>query len=450
MNTREKHSDYKDRYKEFYKELHLNKYQYEACDKKFVFGYTSNLDVLIEWDVNKFNALIEEFLKQDFSLNENDVIDSMESLVRIAGYFMIQGVGGEINITNAKICEFLEKYFKISYVLGGTCAQSAAAISTAGFPSLVHITDRSKEVCELMEGMGIQGVSDGETVELPKLVEDTAPIRHMILQFSKGDIIKANGKEFKIPESNRLIIDFDNIHNLVPIEKEFLKYCEENAKRIIAYSISGFNAIIDRKVILDKVKEIKNHLSKIKTQNDKCIIYLESACYLNDTVKEIFFKEVTEYIDILGMNEEELVELTGQFGVTTIKENFESILEGLDCILNHYSARNIVLHTKDYAISYGEDMNELNLERALTVGNILAGTRARIGKYGNLAECEATLKKPLSKIGLSFSEQLKTIETKRNVVMVPSRYLEKPICTIGLGDTFVAGFLASIGGGDNY
>ena len=45
----------------------------------------------------------------------------------------------------------------------------------------------------------------------------------------------------------------------------------------------------------------------------------------------------------------------------------------------------------------------------------------------------------LSKDGLAFAAELEELAPPEYVRLVPSRYLENPKYTIGLGDTFVAG-----------
>ena len=84
-------------------------------------------------------------------------------------------------------------------------------------------------------------------------------------------------------------------------------------------------------------------------------------------------------------------------------------------------------------------MATVDIEMGLTLGNLMSGTRARIGKYGTKEDCRKSLELGLSRIGLEFAERLSHIQRKHTAVLVPSRYMEKPRYTIGLGDTFVAG-----------
>ena len=414
----------------------------ETCiktGKRHIFGYTSNLDVVVEWNVETFNKILSKYLKEEPSAQEGETIDSIEDFARIVSYYTIKGFGGEVDATNVQVYDYLEKKFKTELALGGTCAQGAAALNAIGFPAIAHLTDKSKEVRERIDSPGIYMVLEKGLIPIGEAVMDSTPTRHVVLQYPKDDKIIANGLEYCVPVSNRIIIDYDLIHKYLPIDGAFLNYCEDHADDIYSYSISGFNAIVDSEILKDRLAELGQHYSKIKEENPSCILYLESAHYLNSVNKVTTFNEMARYIDILGMNEEELVDLTQQIGVFVDKDNLESILNGLEVLTENYSIKGIVMHTKDYSMYYGEGFEDIDIEKGLTLGNLMSATRARTGCYGSYEECAESLSLELSQIGLNFAEQLEGIATKKNVLLVPSRYMEHPKYTIGLGDTFVAG-----------
>ena len=141
----------------------------------------------------------------------------------------------------------------------------------------------------------------------------------------------------------------------------------------------------------------------------------------------------------MGMNEEELVDLAKKKEYELDKNDIESVLSALDYLLELYPVKGIVMHSKDYALYYGAQMEEIDLEMGLTMGNLMSATRARIGHYGTQAECRETLGVNLSPAGLEFAEEISKMKPKHTAILVPSRYMEKPKYTIGLGDTFVAG-----------
>lgn len=405
-----------------------------------VFGYTSDLDVLVKWDIDKFNKLLQEYLTEEPSFAEGECITDMPSFARIVSYFAINGLGGELDITDINVFEYLKNNFDYRFALGGTAAQGAAALGALGVPAILHITDKCKPVCKLLDYPDIFMVSaEGELLPVMDFASEKPPVCHIILQFSKGDVISVKGKEYTIPLSNRLIMDIDTIHKYLPIDEEFLPYCEKNAKRFFSYNISGFNAIIDLNIIKKRTAELKEHYKKVKENNPDCFIYLEGAHYLNSECKNYVFKELSDCIDILGMNEEEMVDLCAKLDNKVDKNCLESVLVALEQIISRYPVKGIIMHTKDYSMYFGMELKNCDIEMGLTMGNLLSGTKARIGKYGNLEECYGTLSTPLSPIGLEFADQLSKINRKEYICIVPSRYMDNPTDTIGLGDTFVAG-----------
>ena len=214
---------------------------------------------------------------------------------------------------------------------------------------------------------------------------------------------------------------------------------EKNAKHIISYNLSGYNAIIDPELTERRMQELGAHYKKVKEENPECVIYFESAHYLSQEVKNIVYKEISHYVDIMGMNEEELLAHTRELGIEIDKDDLKDVLQGLEHLIKRYKVQGIIMHTKDYSMYYGSELYGIDLEKALTLGNLLSGTRARIGHYGSLEECRESLKLGLSETGLRFYNELEEMHLDRKVYLVPSRYMEKPVCTIGLGDTFVAG-----------
>lgn len=436
--------DYQALYEESRLQIEADAAKCFRTGKRIVFGYTSDLDVVLDWDETVLSGIVREFLKEEPGYAPGDRIDSMESFARIVTHFLVNGLGGEVDITAQSVCDYLEGHFQTAYALGGTCAQGAAALNAVGFPVLAYITDRSREVCGLMDRPGMEVFANGRVVPMAEGASGVPPVRHIILQYPKGAAVEVRGNVVKAPVSNRLILDFDTIHKHLPIEHGFLTYCQENAPDIYAYCISGFNGILDPAVMAERLDTLTQHYRIVKEKSPGTMIYLEGAYYLNPEVKDLAFERLARFIDILGMNEEELVEHTARFGLETDKEDMLSILDGLKCLLEQYPAKGIVMHTKDYALYYGQRLPGVNFRKGLALGNLMAGARARFGRYGTPDDLREMLSQPLSETGLKMAAALETADLGGSCAAIaPSRYLEHPKYTIGLGDTFTAGMLTA-------
>lgn len=407
--------------------------------KRVAMGYTSNLDILLEWDIDVFNSVLEDHLKVEPCAHEGETIDSVEDFARIVSSYILRGLGGEIDISNSSVCHFLEQKFRTRLALGGTCAQGSAALGVIGFPVVAHLTDRSGEVSQRMNYPNVSVVSKGQLVSAVEGASNEPSVKHIIVQYNRGDVVRVLGKEHVIPASNRLILDYDDLHKGLSVDKEFMQYVEENAADLCSYSISGFSLIVDATRLGQALDVLEPHYARIKQVNPQCVIYLEGAHYLSPSIQQMTFDRLSKHIDILGVNEEELVDLVERHGVAIDCEDLGSILRGLEAVITHYPVKGIVLHTKDYALYYGHRFAGLDMERGLTIGNLMATTKARLGHYGTVEDCKETLALDLSHVGLAFAKDLESVQKGRYTCIVPSRYMKNPHSTIGLGDTFVAG-----------
>lgn len=433
--------DYIDSYQRYLEQIPDDIKNSVQSGKKHVFGYTDNVDVLLKWDAGILNGILEEFLEDEPFEMIGGKIATMSDFARVVSYYAINGLGGESDIADYEVCRRLEEYFETRFSLGGTCAQGAAAINAMGFPVVLHITDKSREACRLLGSPGIYTVSeDGVLVPAEQAWTGAPPVLHIVLQFPKGDRIVVHGREYTIPESNRVILCYDEkVENVLPLAPAFLDYCETNAESIDSYGVSGFNNIISQGVLQQRLQTVCEHYRKVKAKNPRCVIQLECAYYHSTESKLKLLKQLSPYIDIFGMNEEELEQLSRQLGKEIDHHYMSSILEGLEFITELYGLNGIVLHTKDYSMYCGKQLTGIDIEKGLTLGNLMSATRARTGRYGSYEDCKESLKIGLSKTGLQFAHDLKGMKHKTQVCFVPSKYMEHPNYTIGLGDTFTAG-----------
>lgn len=431
---------YQDNYKKYLDEVESDIALCEKSGHRPVFGYTSDLDIVFHFDSAAYNQMLKDHLKEkEPRILPEDSIDSVADLARVTAAYMISGEGGEADITDASVCEYLTSHFKGVPGLGGTCAQGAAALGAMGMPLLAHISDRCREVCKLMDYPGLCTIKNGVPVPIMDIATDHTPVYHMIFEYTKGDTFEIDGKSYTVPVSNRLIMGFDTIHKDLCVDEDFRQYLEDHASSMISYNISGLNAILDDELMKKRFQVMEPHYRKIRERNPSCIFYFESAHYLNPQVKHLVYHTLAHYVDILGMNEDELVVHTRECGQDIDKSSFSDILRGLELVLNKHQVNGIILHTKDYSMYYGNELKGIDIEKGLTMGNLMSGTRARTGRYGSRQDCAESLSLPLSPTGLQFADELASMSLSRSACLVPSRYMEKPKYTIGLGDTFVAG-----------
>ena len=433
---------YVDRYAYYLDQLQHKLSRPQAWEHRPLLGFCSNADVVLSWDAAAYNQILKTYLHTAPDQGRNEQIGSMEDFARISSWYILQGIGGNMDISNVTVCDALLAAFRTEPALGGTGAQAAGALGTMGVPVDVHLTDRSKPVCAMLSGIGAMMIENGARIPVENCTDDSAPIYHFILQFQKDDVIEINGVHHQIPCSNRLILFFDPIHKWMPIASDYCSYYEQESQNLTSYLLSGFDAVVDVDVIQARLDMLTGHIAKLRQRNPKMVCYLEGAFYLNPEVKSRIMYQLGPLADIVGMNEEELAEAVAKLGRQIDLSNAKQVLDGIRLLMAEFHLRGIVLHTKDYAMYFGKPLDGVDVEQGLTLGNLMATTRARIGRYGRMDDCRETLALPLSQIGQSLVADFADLAAQNAdqvLVAVPSRYMERPRYTIGLGDTFTAG-----------
>ena len=102
-------------------------------------GYTSNLDLLCDFQVEKLNDLLARHM-QGKNLREMRIakkIRTMEELLETIVCYCIHGIGGETDVENT---ELVRESFLFQNGLGGTAVQAALALAAVGGETPVSYT----------------------------------------------------------------------------------------------------------------------------------------------------------------------------------------------------------------------------------------------------------------------------------------------------------------------
>ena len=432
--------DIKNRFQNAYEELEdavkrRNERQVYTC-----LGYSSNLDVLLDFKAEKLNEMLAGYLPDEGyqDMKNAGIIQNVQDLLHTIVYFCTNGIGGEADITDPSL---IFENFAYSYGMGGTAVQAAMALSKVGGHSVVHLTDDSQEVLDILDSPFIHAADpEGRLCRTRDIKGHNPQELHFILQFKKGDVIRTAGQETEIPCSNRLILTRNTVNETLPLWEPFFRWTEEHAQQVTSNVLSSFNAITDPAVLLKRLEFVKRHAQVYHQNNPDGIIYFEDAHYHNAEVRGICMDTVYPHVDIMSMNEEELQYTLEQMFLYRLDiDDIIECVQGAEFLMKRYTVRKgIVVHTKDYARFVGAPGN-VDIESGLIFGAVMATAKAMFGGYGGEKEIREVLKLPLSEKGLRNREVIMNSPWKDRVKIVPTCYIDKPKYTIGLGDSFTAG-----------
>ncbi len=402
-------------------------------------GYTSNLDLLCDFNVDTLNRLLEQYVPNE-KLEDMEVaksIRTMEDLLHSLVYYCSHGIGGEVDVENTQV---MADSFQWKYGMGGTAVQAAMALSAVGCPSIVHLTDDSKEVCDILDSPYIYTISkDGRMIHTSECEQTAEQEIHYIIQFKKGDVIRLGSQEAVIPTSNRMIVTKITVNEYVPFSEPYFHFIEEHSEKISSNVLSSFNALSDPALLKERLEYVKEHVHKYKKGNPSGIVFFEDAHYHSTQVRNTCLETIYSECDIVSLNEEELAYTLKSFGFDVVIEDIISCVEGAIFIRNKFGVKKgIVVHTANYAMYVGDKL-EADIEKGLICGNLLATGKAANGWYASREQVGELLKLDLSPRGVADMEKIRESKYADSVVLVPSKYIDKPRYTIGLGDSFVSG-----------
>lgn len=432
--------DLKQKYIEAYEDLDRLVQARISGERYPAMGYTSNLDLLCDFKTERLNQLLEEHIPgaKLSSMKAAPKIRTMQDLLETMVYYCANGIGGEADVENV---ELVKELFDFKYGMGGTAVQAALALSGVGCPSIVHLTDDSKEVCDILETPWVYTVSqEGRLVHTDEIRQTQEQEPHFIIQFKKGDKICLGGQEAIIPCSNRLILTKITVNEFVPFSKPYFQWIEQNARKVSSNVLSSFNALLDPELLKERLGYTKQHIEKYRKNNPEGIVFFEDAHFHSIDVKKLCLEIVGESVDILSMNEEELNHtLNEMYHLGVHVDDILSCVEGAKSIRSMFGVRRgVIIHTKDYSMYVGEPL-KADIEKGLIYGNLLATAKAKHGWYGTKEQIKEVLEFGFSDRGVKNFQAVQESKYAGEAVLVPSKYIDKPRYTIGLGDSFVGG-----------
>ena len=225
---------------------------------------------------------------------------------------------------------------------------------------------------------------------------------------------------------------------LVLLRQEYLRYIEDHATEVTSQLISGYNAIRDPENLKDRVANIAANMRRYHEKNPAGIRYLEGGHIVGENLNQIAMDALYPVADVTGMNEEEADVLFTRDGIPHDLTDIDSMIEGLRSFRKINGIRlGCLIHSKDYALYVGDPVSG-DIREGMVYGHCMAAARATFGVPADISMTREMLNLPLSPVGVAYAEKIASDPEKyKDVTLVPSRYIERPKYTVGLGDTFL-------------
>ena len=396
-------------------------------------GLHSVADGLVITDTEKLSKLLEEFsVKDPGDLPES--IKTPEDFLRGYLFTFSTGKALQMMIDEEDVKEWIEKEFgKGKLRLGGTSANMAVALASFGFPNvLVYVYPLVKELAELFPKMeNLKTISpDGKLVHPSEGWKgEKLGALHWIFEVKKGQTLRVNGKEIVCPRDNRFIASWNPVNSKLKVADYFKDKFLEMAEDYPKFLLAGFhimrNVYPGGETVEDRMEELVEFVRRMKEKKVK--VHVEMASVRRKRVRETLVSVLLPEVDSIGMNEVELSWLSSDLGnedPKILEGDLKSVEKALRILRERTGLKRIHFHTLGYYALLKESPEEEIF--GLATAALAAASRAEKGIAPSCSNLEEALKHKVSDTEMMV---------KRDFLVFPIRIVEKPVLTVGLGDT---------------
>lgn len=390
--------------------------------ERIALGLGNNIDYEIVWDSGVFERLIDHYRIHDEELDHHRAVNSERDLVISILGFLKHGGGGERFVASSDIIEAFSQYFEKKITLGGTSIRAAIAMRKFGYTSALHLVTINDDVRRLMPQDSPYVCSNAQDTSFP----------HLIVQFGKHVCVKAGDVDIRASQANRIIYHCDDDNICMNLNEDFANLIRE-AK---VFLISGFNAMQSETLLLDRLATLSKMMEKLPRGAQ---VFYEDAGFYEPRFSLLIHRMLARHIHIFSLNEDELqAYLQRRLDLLDIFQ----VRAALADLHQRIPVPAIVVHTKSWALAYGEQATQVS--QALKAGVTMATTRFCYGDNFTEADYQTVGGLPPGDENAKFADALNALPG-HTIYCVPVPHVEHPApTTIGLGDAFVGGFLPAL------
>jgi ADP-dependent phosphofructokinase/glucokinase len=394
----------------------------QVTQQRLVLGLAGTVDYEVAWDAPVLEELVRRHGIRRDELTLDRTIETQRDLVATIVAFVAAGAGGERFVASSVIVEEFAALFTRRITLGGTPVRAALAMRALGVTSHLHLVSIDDHVRRLLP--------KGCTYTCSATEDTTDP--HLIVQFPAGARLRAGDIDVTAPHANRLIFANDPPARELVISRD-LGDALADAE---VFLVSGFNVIQDLDVLDRRLGDLLLHLESLPSS---AVVFYEDAGFHAPRLNRRVQEALRHVVDVHSMNEDEMQAYLGRSVDLLDPDQVEAAVVELSAWLGNPT---LVLHTKYWAVALGPAATVWG--QALQGGITMATTRYVHGDHFTEADYQAAALLPKHPAGVEMAAALAARLGDR-VCCVPASWVDVPHpTTIGLGDTFVGGFIAAL------
>ena len=387
-----------------------------------VLGLGGTVDYEIVWDNATFQSLVDSYGITLKDLSKSIVIESeREMICNIVSHFQ-DSCGGEIQVSSSEIVKTFSNRFEKRITLGGTGVRAAIAMKKFGQTTTQHLVSIDDNVRNMLpEGTKYICSADSDSLD-----------PHLIIQFDPRAVVRVENTVISPLRADRLILTCDPPNEILKLSNELPRVLTTAS----IFLISGFNSIHEKSLLELRLQEIEEYS---KSCPKEALIFFEDAGYHRPEFRTIVMAAISKLATFYSMNEEELQKYL-QRDVNYL--DAKSVVAALSDISSLIDVPILVIHTKYYSVILGKDY--VKYVDCMISGMTMATTRYIHGDNFTVSEFEAVGASPKNILSLSIESEVNRQIAGWGCLLPAFEVTCESPTTIGLGDTFVGGFLLEL------
>ncbi len=388
---------------------------------RVVLGLGGTVDVELVWDADALGAVADELGVRVEDADPGLPVVDERSLVAVLLGFLRTGQGGERFAASSDLIRAFASRFEHRVTLGGTNIRAAIAMDVLGVASTVHVVSIDATMRRLLPARCAEiHVTESEALD-----------PHLIVQFPAGAAVRVGGETVVAPHPNRVILANDPPNRELVLAPG-LRDAVRGAEVVL---LSTLNVIQEPEVLAARLTELAEIVTGLP---EDAVVLWEDAGYHRPELRAVVTDVMVGLSDVYSLNEDEMAAFLGR-PVDLLDAG--DLLAGLEELSAVVPARTLVVHSACWALAVGERAG--GLRGALRGGIAMAGARYLRGDGVTRGDYDAMLTRTPRPDSLALAA---TLESARADLVCEAAYrldVDVPT-TIGLGDTFVGGFVAAL------
>lgn len=397
-----------------------------------------------------------------------------------------KGKAAEVPVYDMDMEGWLTQHFEPDEVrIGGQAGIITNLLARLNIASVItYVPWLSRREAELFEtrnnNVFSPAIVDGRLalVPPPRAARHSMGKTNWILEYKKGLTIEIGKRRIVCPRDNRLILSFRPPWIRLHMDEEVFEHLTEVCAHVDGAVLSGYQIIKrsyeDGTTHETYVNQSVRVIEKLKHISPELKVHVEFSSIQDRVIRETILKDIVRaHVHSLGLDAVEVANALNVLGHEELaasvlrKESIEHLFEGVRILTEELDLERIHVHALGLYICVlrSSDVDRLTQERtALLFASALGAAKAMKGRVESREDAYEGLRVPVSDYGIEALKRLGAyldestsgegtlsdgiaVGERFSCVCIPTKVVESPVATVGLGDTISAGaFAVSIAG----